>query len=321
MASHKLVNKTMSSPPTHISLSHRDSDFLVSIWASGEIELWKLQTDSTSPRTPLSPTLSWKGQLDKRMNWRQVALASINDSQSGHIIAALGIDRSKRVDVLHIMRIDNVLLEESRTVALDSQNGRLVPSSDDPWIVWQSPTGNICSGTNLSLIHRLSFVVELFYSVHWTLDNNSVTTDARFPEFCIWTKRLVCGPDSSVLHVGLSAAGVLYATADPQNWITVATNCNSFATASNFLIFIATNNEAHFVSLAQLVHLLSSTEAEGVVVSQLPVCEHRKVERGSRIVTVVPSSMSLILQMPRGNLETIHPRPLVMEAIHHHMHA
>jgi elongator complex protein 1 len=41
----------------------------------------------------------------------------------------------------------------------------------------------------------------------------------------------------------------------------------------------------------------------------------RKVERGSRIVVAVPSTMSLVLQMPRGNLETINPRPLVMEVV------
>jgi elongator complex protein 1 len=29
----------------------------------------------------------------------------------------------------------------------------------------------------------------------------------------------------------------------------------------------------------------------------------------------VPSAMSLVLQMPRGNLETINPRPLVMKVL------
>ncbi|RXN29143.1 elongator complex 1 isoform X1 [Labeo rohita] len=38
----------------------------------------------------------------------------------------------------------------------------------------------------------------------------------------------------------------------------------------------------------------------------------RKVERGSRIVSVVPQDTRLILQMPRGNLETIHHRALVL---------
>lgn len=43
--------------------------------------------------------------------------------------------------------------------------------------------------------------------------------------------------------------------------------------------------------------------------------EKRRIERGARIVTVVPSTMSLVLQMPRGNLETVMPRPLVMERV------
>lgn len=38
----------------------------------------------------------------------------------------------------------------------------------------------------------------------------------------------------------------------------------------------------------------------------------RTVERGSKIVTVVESSTCLVLQMPRGNLEMVYPRPLVL---------
>ncbi|CAG04536.1 unnamed protein product [Tetraodon nigroviridis] len=38
----------------------------------------------------------------------------------------------------------------------------------------------------------------------------------------------------------------------------------------------------------------------------------RRVERGSRIVTVVPQDTRVVLQMPRGNLETVHHRSLVL---------
>jgi elongator complex protein 1 len=38
----------------------------------------------------------------------------------------------------------------------------------------------------------------------------------------------------------------------------------------------------------------------------------RRVERGSKIVTAVKSNISLVLQMPRGNLETVCPRALVL---------
>ena len=41
----------------------------------------------------------------------------------------------------------------------------------------------------------------------------------------------------------------------------------------------------------------------------------RNIERGARIVTVCPSTSALILQMPRGNLETIYPRALVLAEI------
>lgn len=51
----------------------------------------------------------------------------------------------------------------------------------------------------------------------------------------------------------------------------------------------------------------ASKEVEGI--------EKRRVERGSRIVVAVPSSMSLVLQMPRGNLETIDPRAMVMRVV------
>ena len=41
----------------------------------------------------------------------------------------------------------------------------------------------------------------------------------------------------------------------------------------------------------------------------------RTIERGAKLVTVVPSNFSLTLQMPRGNLETIFPRALVLAGI------
>jgi elongator complex protein 1 len=41
----------------------------------------------------------------------------------------------------------------------------------------------------------------------------------------------------------------------------------------------------------------------------------RSIERGARLVTAVPANMSLVLQMPRGNLETIYPRAMVVAGI------
>lgn len=41
----------------------------------------------------------------------------------------------------------------------------------------------------------------------------------------------------------------------------------------------------------------------------------RSVERGAKLVAVMPSTFALMMQMPRGNLETIYPRALVLAGI------
>lgn len=41
----------------------------------------------------------------------------------------------------------------------------------------------------------------------------------------------------------------------------------------------------------------------------------RSIERGAKLVTAMPTNMSLVLQMPRGNLETIFPRAMVVAGI------
>ena len=41
----------------------------------------------------------------------------------------------------------------------------------------------------------------------------------------------------------------------------------------------------------------------------------RNVEIGARLVSILPSTCAVVLQMPRGNLETIYPRALVLAGI------
>lgn len=90
----------------------------------------------------------------------------------------------------------------------------------------------------------------------------------------------------------------------------LATNANSFCCASGFVVYVTASHEAHFVPIWALFSVLSPGSDDRKVESEV-----RRVERGSRIVTAVPSNMSLVLQMPRGNLETVNPRPLVLEVV------
>ncbi|TSK45876.1 Elongator complex protein 1 [Bagarius yarrelli] len=75
------------------------------------------------------------------------------------------------------------------------------------------------------------------------------------------------------------------------------------------------NGEEYLVGLTERSHLYIDMQ-EALSSEAAPNDESvRRVERGSRIVTVVPQDTRVILQMPRGNLETIHHRALVLAQV------
>jgi elongator complex protein 1 len=124
--------------------------------------------------------------------------------------------------------------------------------------------------------------------------------------------RVIDIPQSSTssatsLFLGLTCSGILLSATPSSSPRTLAQNANSFTVSGDFVVYTTLAHEAHFVSAS----LLATADASADVGD-----ERRCVERGSRIVTSVPSTMSLVLQMPRGNLETVNPRPMVMATIH-----
>lgn len=144
---------------------------------------------------------------------------------------------------------------------------------------------------------------------------------ARFPEFCLQSQCVVLLPtetniplSATILYVGLGKSGKLYVTNNTAKEARIlASNSTSFTVASGFVIYTTSAHEAIFAPLRGLPPLLDDF---GDGPRSTPTdWETRRVERGSRIVVAIPSSMSLVLQMPRGNLETINPRPLVMEVV------
>ena len=108
----------------------------------------------------------------------------------------------------------------------------------------------------------------------------------------------------------------------------LARNCTSFLATPAHLIFTTSQH------LLKFVHLTGDTEGEShrsylspytlTVLSidleippDTPESDERcrSIERGGKLVTVMPSIFALVLQMPRGNLETIYPRALVLAGI------
>ncbi|NWW75243.1 ELP1 protein, partial [Climacteris rufus] len=97
------------------------------------------------------------------------------------------------------------------------------------------------------------------------------------------------------------------------NDIEVASNITSFATYNEFLL-VTTNS--HTCQCFCLKNLSVKALQAGLSSTAAPNSETlRKVERGSRIVTIVPQDTKVVLQMPRGNLETVHHRALVLAQI------
>ncbi|EOA92129.1 putative elongator complex protein 1 [Exserohilum turcicum] len=124
----------------------------------------------------------------------------------------------------------------------------------------------------------------------------------KFPSFAPEVQ--VVKFEGQTLAFGLTKSGALFA-----NERILARNCTSFVVTPAHLVFTTTQHLLKFVHLANMDDL------------EVPADEPQKdercrsIERGAKIVTVIPTTYSVVLQMPRGNLETIYPRALVLAAI------
>ncbi|XP_036431639.1 elongator complex protein 1 [Colossoma macropomum] len=146
--------------------------------------------------------------------------------------------------------------------------------------------------------------------VHW--DSTEVTVkewkdptgyNVNFPLPCLHTA--LCTINGQEHLIGLTERYHLY-IGDCE----VASNISSFVVYGEFLLL---TTHAH---TCRCLHLttMSIKDLKAALSSEATQNDEsvRRVERGSRIVTVVPQDTKLILQMPRGNLETIHHRALVL---------
>ncbi|XP_041845937.1 elongator complex protein 1 [Melanotaenia boesemani] len=124
-----------------------------------------------------------------------------------------------------------------------------------------------------------------------------------FPVSCIQTA--LCSISGEEHLLGLTDRSHLYA-GDTE----LASNICSFAVCDDFLLITTHSHICRCLQLSALTvkGLQAALASDGGQNDETL----RRVERGSRIVTVVPQDTRVILQMPRGNLETIHHRALVL---------
>ena len=314
----------LSRTPVHIALS-LSNDLLASVWQNGRMSVWSLNTRiGPGKGKVMDPTLVWTaGPCDGEQFWRQVTVSDLTEGGKRIMrVALLGSQGGYDLLAIHEIEIasagdDKPAKKESFLVKMPGVNGRLITSYIHLLPIWQGTNGEIYEGW---VPLRRVFILLILVPVDHTQD--TVTPLCAFPEHCFWAACSVV--DDTRLFVGHAYSGKLYFGAPGSRPVLLANNATSFAIASGFVIFTTTAHDAQFVPVATLVqHAQNKQEEEepslanGNATTQLPsdTWEKRRVERGSRIVTVVPSTMSLVLQMPRGNLETINPRPLVIQVI------
>lgn len=126
---------------------------------------------------------------------------------------------------------------------------------------------------------------------------------ADFPVMCVQTALCHIGPEEFVL--GLTDRSHLYAGNTK-----LASSVSSFSVCNDFLLVTTHSHHCRCLQVTSLSvkDLQTALASEGGQNDETL----RRVERGARIVTVVPQDTRVILQMPRGNLETVHHRALVL---------
>ncbi|XP_040860347.1 elongator complex protein 1 isoform X1 [Ochotona curzoniae] len=186
-----------------------------------------------------------------------------------------------RLSVSASVAVDGVVIStccssRTRSVALQLADGRILQH------LWDSP----------------SLAVE-----PW---RNPGGFPVRFPYPCTQCELAMIGGEECVL--GLTDRCRFFI-----NDIEVALNITSFAVYDEFLLLTTHSHTCQCYCLRDASIKTLQAGLSGSLVSNGEIL--RKVERGSRIVTVVPQDTKLILQMPRGNLEVVHHRALVLAQI------
>ena len=136
----------------------------------------------------------------------------------------------------------------------------------------------------------------------WENANGEVVS---FPQPC--TQMAICDFDGEEVVLGLTERFRFFV-----NNFEVSNNCTSFGVHNDFLLLTTHSHTCRCISKSTKVAALQTLLND----KTLPLDENvRRVERGSRIVSILAHDTKVVLQMPRGNLETINPRALILSAI------
>ncbi|CEH13826.1 IkappaB kinase complex, IKAP component [Ceraceosorus bombacis] len=257
---------------------------------------------------------------------RQVAVSKLGDGDTGNLlrVAILGTDRFGTSDLLSLCDVE---MDETRRTATQSSMRDLGLGASAPRVLaprlgfGATRAGDFC-------VHSADGSVKGFSGPIEGVEEQDADMQ-RLTEWCPsimhrriahiaedWSEQAV--GTSVGITLGLSTSGKLYA-----NERCIASDATSFVLSGDTLVWSTSAHRLKFLSLSSCVELNENENEEGnshrYGASDGDIPLSRRVERGSRIVTAIPSSMSIVLQMPRGNLETIYPRPLILSVVRQHL--
>lgn len=141
--------------------------------------------------------------------------------------------------------------------------------------------------------------------IQYCSDGTITPQEISFPEAC--PKFSVISVDNDVYFLGLSYKGYLYLMD-----VMVMNNVSSFFVHTGYLLLTTFKHLLLCVELTKVginsIELFDKSEKSDIIYK-------RKIERGAKLVIAVPRDTRTVFQMPRGNLETIQPRPLSLKII------
>ncbi|EGV62034.1 Putative elongator complex protein 1 [Yamadazyma tenuis] len=142
------------------------------------------------------------------------------------------------------------------------------------------------------------------------IDESLTITDVvSFPQLCR-DLEVVVNATGTLTAFGISANGKLFAN-DTQ----VAVGVTSIKVTESHLLFTTAQSKLCFIHLDSATdnykYDIFNSEFENQLVDE----RIRQIERGSILVSIIPSTYSVVLQAPRGNLETINPRIMVLSGV------
>jgi elongator complex protein 1 len=141
----------------------------------------------------------------------------------------------------------------------------------------------------------------------WNLLNDTTKFLQPCSTFALVSVTCTTKHQQKYICIGLTQFYRLYA-----DQVEIANNCSSFQIHDEYLIFTDHSNTIKFIKLSKLALSIDNNNNN---TSKVQVESFRSVERGARLVNSIRSDTCCILQMPRGNIEAIHPRTLIISKL------